>query len=367
MKSQEKKIGEVFDFIGEENLTERNCYNRLGIYPVYSGQTENDGIVCRVNFFKEKEPCLTFTTYGSAGKLSFREGKFTIGRNCMGLKPKAEFRDKINIKWFLYTNNKLFIKNRKGDKKGQGLLNKTILENVKFELPEDMSYQNKIVERYDKLLFLRNALSKIIENINSLQARPFYFEGKENLGEIPTKEIFDLISGNSGLTEEYVYTSIQNEDRPITFLGGSLNEEVIKIPLMNHPRKDGKINYLNNQEGILIVRKGKAGAIRYLPKGKFATNDDAYLLTLKKEFQDRIELKWITYEHKDLFLKYSSSSDNGTWNKGRFFNEAKIKIIPLIYQKKIIAYYDRLNELKRYLLNILERIENLMDKEFYIN
>ena len=135
---------------------------------------------------------------------------------------------------------------------------------------------------------------------------------------------------------------------------------------MSHPKKDGKIHYLDNQEGILIVRKGKAGTIRYLSKGKYATNDDAYLLTLKKEFKDKIELKWITYEYKDLFLKYSSSSDNGTWNKGRFFNEAKIKIIPLVYQKKIVAYYDRLNELKRYLLGILEKIESLVDKDFCI-
>lgn len=135
---------------------------------------------------------------------------------------------------------------------------------------------------------------------------------------------------------------------------------------MSHPKKDGKIQYLDNQEGILIVRKGKAGTIRYLPKGKYTTNDDAYLLTLKKEFQDKIKLKWITYEYKDLFLKYSSSSDNGTWNKGRFFNEAKIKIIPFKYQEKIVAYYDRLNELKKYLLGILEKIESLVDKDFCI-
>src|SRR3989344_6197634 len=197
MKVQDKKIGEVFDFIGEENLTEENCYNRLGTYPVYSGQTENDGIVCNVNFFKEKEPCLTFTSYGSAGKLSFREGKFTIGRNCMGLRPKTEFKDKINIKWFLYTNNKLFIKNRKGDKDGQGLLNKTILENVKFKLPEDITYQNEITERYDKLFLIKNTLNKIIANINSLLVRPFYFGEKEDIKEIPVRDMFDLISGNS--------------------------------------------------------------------------------------------------------------------------------------------------------------------------
>ena len=366
MTIQDKKISEVFDFIGEENLTEENCYNRLGIYPVYSGQTENEGIVSRVNFYKENEPCLTFTTYGSAGKLSFREGKFTIGRNCMGLRPKLEYKNRINLKWFLYTNNKLFVKNRKGDKGGQGLLNKTILENVKFKLPQDINYQNKIVERYDKLLILKNILDKIISEINLLLIRPFSFNKKEDIVEIPVNKVFDTMSGNSGLTEEYIYTSIQNKDRPITFLGGSLNDDLIKIPLLSHPRKDGKINYIKNQECILVVRKGKAGTIRYLSKENYATNDDAYLIYLKDSFKDKIELKWIAYEYRDLFLKYSSSSDNGTWNKGSFFNEAKIKIIPKVSQIKIISYYEKLNLINNCLINILKRIENLIDKEFII-
>jgi len=365
MKSQEKTIGEVFDFIGEENLTEENCYNRLGNYPVYSGQTEDDGIVCKVNFYKEEEPCLTFTTYGSAGRLFYRDGKFTIGRNCMGLRAKKEFKDKINLKWFLFTHNQLFLKHRKGDKEGQSLLNKTILENVKFNLPEDIEYQKRVADKYESLINKKINLISLVMKLSSLRARPFSFVGGLKVNQESVNRIFDLVSGNSGLTEEYIYSSIQNAKREIFFLSGSLNETPIRIPLMPHPKKDGNLEYLKEEEGILVIRKGKAGTIRFLPKNNYATNDDAYILFLRKEFKGKINLKWLIHEYGNLFLKYSSSSDNGTWNKGSFFNEAKIKVISKENQDKISSYYDRINCLRNYLVLILMRIDDLLSKELH--
>ena len=98
-----KPIGEIFTFIPETNIVEEYFYNNKGEYPVYSGQTEGDGIVAYIYTYKQNGEYITFTTYGvNAGTVNYRNGKFTIGRNCMGLKPKKEYEDKINLEWFSY-------------------------------------------------------------------------------------------------------------------------------------------------------------------------------------------------------------------------------------------------------------------------
>ena len=46
-------ISNIFNFISETNLIEEDFYNKKGIYPVYSGQTEKEGIVSYINTFSE--------------------------------------------------------------------------------------------------------------------------------------------------------------------------------------------------------------------------------------------------------------------------------------------------------------------------
>jgi type I restriction enzyme S subunit len=83
------KISELFDFLPETNLVEEYLYNNFGDYPVYSGQTEGQGILGYIDSYNQQLPCITFATYGvGAGKIFYREGKYTIGRNCMGLRTK---------------------------------------------------------------------------------------------------------------------------------------------------------------------------------------------------------------------------------------------------------------------------------------
>ena len=90
-------IGNLFDFIPETNIVEEYLYNHPGEYPVYSGQTENNGVLGYIDSYNQELPCVTFTTYGSAGKLFYREGNYTIGRNCMGLRHKKLYYNKIDL------------------------------------------------------------------------------------------------------------------------------------------------------------------------------------------------------------------------------------------------------------------------------
>lgn len=93
-------VWEIFSVYGEDSkITEDYMYENIGLYPVYSGQTANEGIIGYIKEYQYDGKYLTWTTYGNnAGTVFFREGKFNIGRNCAGLKLRKEFYGKIDMK-----------------------------------------------------------------------------------------------------------------------------------------------------------------------------------------------------------------------------------------------------------------------------
>lgn len=55
----------------------------IGIYPVYSSQTENDGQLGAIDTFMYDGEYLTWTTDGAnAGTVFYRTGKFSITNVC---------------------------------------------------------------------------------------------------------------------------------------------------------------------------------------------------------------------------------------------------------------------------------------------
>jgi type I restriction enzyme S subunit len=73
-------------------LNKEYCGSNLGIYPVYSGQTENDGVMGLIDTFEFDEGVdgvLFATTVGAkAMHLSHLKGKFSLSQNCMIISPK---------------------------------------------------------------------------------------------------------------------------------------------------------------------------------------------------------------------------------------------------------------------------------------
>ena len=146
--------------------------------------------------------------------------------------------------------------------------------------------------------------------------------------DLPVCELFDISGGNSGLTEEYLYSLLFHDgERRYSLLTGSVDVcSAKKIHRCQDPKNgDRKIRVISG-EGIHIVRKGKAGHINYLPKGDYTMNDDAYVLTKKQPAVYQVSLEWIARTQMEMFREYASSSDNGTWNKGGFLKHAKISL-----------------------------------------
>lgn len=207
-----------------------------------------------------------------------------------------------------------------------------------------------------------NEISKIPSRQNDAN-----FQGRD----VPISKVLDCMSGNSGLTEEYLYSQIDTDgERKYRLLTGSTNyKEKMFIHKCPHPKNPTKhIAVLEGKEVIHVIRKGKAGSTAFFESGDYTINDDAYLLFLKEKpkdttLQDRLDyevnLKWLFYEYRSLFIEYSSSSDNGTWNMTGFFSEVRIDIPLLDEQEKIVSFYERLEQIGAKLKEPYEKIMEL--------
>ncbi|MBP4142621.1 restriction endonuclease subunit S [Flavobacterium sp. P4023] len=90
-------------------LTKEFCGNIKGNYPVYSGQTENNGIMSSINEFEfdfSEQGCLFSTTVGAkAMTVSYLQGKFSLSQNCMIIIKRNH---NILNKFFFYHFQPLF-------------------------------------------------------------------------------------------------------------------------------------------------------------------------------------------------------------------------------------------------------------------
>jgi restriction endonuclease S subunit len=353
-----EKIDNIFDFLPETNLIEEDFYSHRGDYPVYSGQTDGQGIIGAIDSYNQEMPCITFTTYGvGAGKIFYREGKFTIGRNCMGLRPKKKYQNKLNLKWFAHSFQNLFYRLRIGDPQGQRSLNKLLLQRVLIEIPHSDIQDNQL-GKYASLLNLKKKINVVQNELKSIIIFQKIYPSDSIIAKDKIELIVNIIGGNSGLTEEFIYHNLPDRDEDkIEILTGATLERTA----MGFISKNAKPNNRNLKifiaPAILVVRKGIAGKMTYIPKGRFTTNDDAYVLTSKREWKDKINLEWFTDNYQELFYKIvTSKSDNATFSKE--YAERQIIQLPHINdQNRIVS---KLTPLKT-LINELQIIEKKID------
>lgn len=194
-----------------------------------------------------------------------------------------------------------------------------------------------VVERKAGLIPIQTILSdKYVSLLPEFYLRGRQHESEEAVFEYSTFQargvnastILDVISGNSGLTEEYIYSLLLHSgDRRYRLLTGSMDaENAIRIYRCQHPKNADRLINVYSGEAIHVVRKGKAGYVNYLSAGDYTLNDDAYLLVEKAGHGYRLSLKWLAMANRHIFAEYASSSDNGTWNMGGFFEHATFDI-----------------------------------------
>ncbi len=190
---------------------------------------------------------------------------------------------------------------------------------------------------------------------------------KYQVKDIPISEVIGYMSGNSGLTEEFVYKQSQKAGRRYFVLSSSTEEDTKmgEIPMCQFNDKPLKV--FNNKEGLLVIRNGKAGTTKYLPKGDYTINDHAYILYVKEKCQYKINLKWLSIQYKQDFLDYASSSDNGTWNMTGFFKNVIIDIPDHDKQMGIVREYEALEANENTILGMKDNYNKIKEKHLSHN
>ena len=160
--------------------------------------------------------------------------------------------------------------------------------------------------------------------------------------DVSVSELFDAISGNSGLTEEYLYSLLlHTAEKKYRILTGSIDvNECQRIHRCPRPTNANQLITVYTGEGLHVVRKGKAGHVNYLPPTDYTLNDDAYILVQKNGHGFKLSLKWVALTQRHVFLEHASNADNGTWNKTGFFKHATIDIPSFDEQMGVVVGQD---------------------------
>ena len=95
-----KPLGEIASLSRGKVYSKEYLRDNPGIYPVYSSQTANDGVLGKINSFDYEGEFLTWTTDGAyAGTIFHRKGRFNITNVC-GLITLKSFD--VNIRYLYY-------------------------------------------------------------------------------------------------------------------------------------------------------------------------------------------------------------------------------------------------------------------------
>lgn len=349
-KYKQYKVNELFEILGETNITKTYLENHKGKYPVYSGQTENNGLFGFLDTYKYDFPLITWTTYGvHAGTLYKRDGKFNIGRNACGLKLKKEYKN-INLDYIVYIGNSIFKKYAKGAKGKHRSLPQNIVKNILLPIPIDkngnidIEKQNEIIDRYNAIQEIKKQVKKYIEKIKEIKV-----EIKENFNYkvFPFVKIFDFISGNSKITIKFID---KNKGKYQVYSSNTKNNGIM-----------GYINsYDHDKECIQITTNGVyAGTVFYRSKDRFSINGDARLLIKKYE---NLDYYYLTKKVEEAFAKYKFNWENKPTVAKTKNIEISIPIKPngkfdLKAQKEIANKYKKIEEIKQIIDKELKKIE----------
>ena len=376
-KSSKERIGKIFEFIGgNSGLTEEFIYNNQPTrenekIQVYSGATQKQSFVgfvspkAKINGKEIKKidtPAILVVRKGKAGKMILiKEGKISITDDAYILILKKDWVEKVNPNWFVYQYQELFY-NLVTSKSDNATFNKEYAEKQSVIIPE-VGEQKKQLKKCE---FLEN----ILNDITQLKAhiKKILFDStiiiKDRKSE-KLENIFHFVGGNSNLTEDFIYNNQPGtEEEKILILSGATQSTNFMGHLSKRAMPNNKKLKIFNGPCILVGRNGfYAGTMIYIHSGVFVANDHAYVVTLKKEWKEKIDLRWFVYQYQELFFNLvTSKSDNATFNK-EYAEKQSVIILDHKKQLKISRVLTKLDDANDALNKLSIQIEDLLRSE----
>lgn len=168
---EEVPIPRIFDItLGSAKYNHKYFSTHKGNYPVYSGQTKNNGEIAKINTYDHDKEGLTWTIDGYAGRVFYRNGKFSLTCHAGLLTLKNEFKDTLDYEFLKYVlDNELpYYAVGEGNKR----VKKTHIEKVKVKIPVkdgefDMEKQKEIARKYKLIEQTKAELTKELDKISA--------------------------------------------------------------------------------------------------------------------------------------------------------------------------------------------------------
>jgi len=361
---------------GNFGLTDEAIYKSIQhggqFIPVYGGTQEHnttDRFVSEHGKTKYDEPITIFSgdgiiisLDGSSGCMTYTiSRRFALNHHAGFFQLKEKAKQLVVPEFFsLFFEKQL---QEASVSEGSKTLTLTMIESMDFDIPQ-YDIQKEIMLEIRPLLKAKEKVKNLLLRINSIKEKELSVEYQNyQAKDVPISKILDCYGGNTGLTEEGIYQKILSDGERYEVLSSSTAEDTRlgKIPICYINGK--QLDVFENEEGILVIRNGKAGTTYFLEKGKYAITDHAYILSLKKDCDYKMSLKWLMNHYRQVFLEYASSSANATWNMTGFFKDVRIDIPSYEEQLELAKTYDSLELLETKMEGILTEIDQLFSRQ----
>ena len=196
--AEEKRVDEVCDISRGRVMSKDYIRDNAGEYPVYSSQTENEGMLGLISTYDYEGEYLTWTTDGAnAGSIFYRLGKFSITNVCGLLKVKSE---DVLTRYLFYV---LTIESPKYVSRGMGnpKLMSNVMARIKIAIPP-LQVQSEIVRILDNFTELTAELTARKKQYEYYRDHLLTFDDK--IPKVRLKDIATDIYRGSGIKRDQV-------------------------------------------------------------------------------------------------------------------------------------------------------------------
>jgi type I restriction enzyme S subunit len=323
----------------------------IGDYPVYSSQTENDGIMGYLNTYDFEGEYVTWTTDGAnAGTVFYREGQFNCTNVCGTIQPKNwEQIDLKFLPYFLNLGTKFSVRLDINPKLMNNMMGKIpLVIPPKPEQTVIANFLDKKTAQIDKLITNKQKLIELLKEermaiINKTVTRginpnvKLKPSGVDWLGDIPehweVKKLKYVVSKvGSGITPRGGANVYQNDGIPLLrsqniYNDGLRLEDVVYISEeIDNEMSNSRIN---DNDVLLNITGASIGRCFYVPEGFGKGNVNQHVCIIRP-IKDKILTKYV---HLLLISGYGQAlidyCQNGANREGLNFQEIKSFDLPL--------------------------------------
>jgi len=338
-----KKLGGIANLVRGKVISKDYIRDHEGLYPVYSSQTANNGILGCIDSYMFDGDFLTWTTDGAyAGTIFRRKGKFNITNVC-GL---VDLTDKQVNQDFLYYWLSFVAKDYVNEGMGNPKLMSNVASTIRIPIPS-MAEQTRIVGILD-------TFTASIENLKQqiAQRRKQYEHYRDQLLDLEGKEsnsikcwgdFCDMVKGNGVQKVDFVESGkgCIHYGQIYTYYGSyaySTNKFVSK-EVFERAKKASKGDLImtDTSENVEDICK----TVAYLGEDDIAVSNHALI---------------IKHQQNPRFLSYSTQTNNFLIQKRKVVVGVKVSAIKPEHLAQIKIYLPSIDDQSR-VVSILDTFE----------